>query len=307
MIDLSIIIVSTNEKHFLIPCLESIFRETQELVVEVIVIDNASTDGTSAWLGSEYPNVVVVRNERNLGFAASNNRGLPLARGRHVLLLNPDTEILGKTLGQVVRYMDNETNVGILGCKLLSKSGHVQASVRGFPSCWNLFFEASFLYLLFPHSKFVGDYYMSYFSYDRTREVDWLCGAFFLIRRELIDRIGILDEQFFMYAEELDYCFRAWRAGFSVVFFSEAAAIHHWGIGTTNPELVYWGHWSQILFFRKHGQGFRRSMLIWLKMMGLFLRVIMYHLRGWATRDRALLLKASLNTDAFRRILSKML
>ncbi len=292
-VDLSVLIVDTNELRVLAPCLKSVFEQTTGISFEVIVIDNASTDGSAEWLEREYPHVRVLRNASNLGFAGSNNRGIKIAQGEYVILLNPDTEVLDGALQKTVEFMGREGSIGIAGCRLLYPTGRTQESVRSFPSVWNLFCEATFLYLLFPRSKTIGRYYMSDFDFSKDQKVDWVSGAYFMIRRQLIEKIGILDERFFMYSEELEYCFRAREAGFSTWYFSGASTVHHWGgPRTTNRRLIFWAHKSQALFIKKHFRGFRRQLMLGFKYLGVALRVPVYFIAAIGTLNGKYLLKS---------------
>jgi len=262
--------------------------------IEVIVVDNASTDGSRNMIAREFPNIQLINNEKNIGFSASNNRGIRHARGKFVLLLNPDTEVLDGALQKTLDFMNSDPGVGVVGCKLLTESGRVQPSVRSFPSIWNLLCESTLLYLLFPKSKLFGRYYMSYFDYNSVYDVDWLCGAFMMIRREVIDAVGMLDERFFMYSEEVDYCYRVKQAGFRVVFYPGANIIHHWGgPRTSNKRLIYWVHKSQLLYVQKYFSGAERLLLESLKYMGILLRVITYGIAGIFLINKRYLEKAN--------------
>lgn len=291
--DLSIIIVNTNEWHVLRPCLESVFRETHGCDFEVIVVDNASTDGTPEHLAREFPSVNVLRNTRNRGFAASNNDGIRNARGRFVLLLNPDTIVHDSAISRTVELLAQTPEAGLAGCLLRLKDGSIQQSLRSFPALWDVFVEATFLYLVFPRTRLFGRYYMSDFDYRERRRVDWLCGAFLLIRREVIDAVGLLDEQFFMYTEEVDYCYRARQEGFETWFFPDAVVTHLWGgMNAVNKRVVVWTHGSQMLFFDKHFRGLHGVLIRGIKCWGLANRIVVYAVAGALTLRPRLLNKA---------------
>jgi N-acetylglucosaminyl-diphospho-decaprenol L-rhamnosyltransferase len=291
--DLSIIVVNTNEWHVLRPCLESVYRETSGLEFEVIVVDNASTDGSPEHLQRTFPDVRVTRNTRNRGFAASNNAGIRIARGAFVLLLNPDTVVHERAIVRMVDLLSRTPGAGIAGCLLRLRNGSVQQSVRAFPALWEVFAEASFLYLLFPRTRLFGHYHMTDFDYLDRRQVDWLCGAFLLVRREVIDRVGLLDEQFFMYTEEVDYCLRARHAGFATWFFPDAEVTHLWGgMNAVNKRVVVWTHGSQMLYFHKHFRGWHGVLIRAIKCWGLANRIIVYAAVGAVTARKSLLAKA---------------
>lgn len=304
--DLSIIIVDMNNGNVLRACLDSIFHETKAISLEVIVVDNGSTDGSGDLIRQEFPLVKVVRNETNLGFAAANNRGLVYAGGAFVLLLNPDTEVLDRALEKAVAFMRSKPNAGIAGCTLHYPDGAIQHSVRSFPTLIDVFFESTFLYLLLRRSRMVGRYYMTFFDYNESRLVDWLSGAFFMIRREVVDAVGILDERFWMYTEEVDYCYRAKVAGFETWFYCDAHIIHHWGgPNVTSKRLMLWVHRSQVLFFRKHFPGFKGRLLIACKFGGLCVRVPIYAIAGLLTANARLLQKSRLYAYAVAHVLER--
>jgi GT2 family glycosyltransferase len=291
---LSIIIVSTNEWHVLGPCLESVYRETSGFPFEVIVIDNASVDGTSAHVAQEFPQVSVVCSDKNRGFAASNNVGIGRALGAYVLLLNPDTIIHNGAITKTLAFMENMPRAGVCGCILRLKDGSIQQSLRSFPSVWNVFSEASFLYLAFPRTRLFGQYYMSHFAYDAPLRVDWLCGAFFMIRHSVLDTIGGLDEQFFMYTEEVDFCLRARKAGFETWFYSGAAITHLWGgMTAANRRVVVWTHGSQLMFLHKHFLGIHGIIIRSLKCWGLLNRLIVRGVAGVLTGRRSRIVEAT--------------
>ncbi|HJW27806.1 MAG TPA: glycosyltransferase family 2 protein, partial [Saprospiraceae bacterium] len=253
MLDVSIITVGTNEMHWLRPCLQSVFEQTRGIAFEMIVVDNASSDGTGEMLSREFPQVKVLRNDRNLGFAASNNKAILISSGRYILLLNPDTRILNGAIQETVAFMDSHSRAGLVGCKLKYPDGRFQPTAYSFPTVWNMFAEAIFLYKVFPKTKLFGSYHLSYLDYDSDVEVDWLIGAYFLIRREVTQKIGILDEQFFMYTEDTDYCYRIKQAGYEVWFTSKAEVEHYYGgFSGINRRVVVWTHRSQVLFYQKH-------------------------------------------------------
>ncbi len=307
MVQLSVIIVNTNEEHVLRPCLRSLYEQVRDIDVEVIVVDNASTDQSVPMLRQNYPQVRILLNERNLGFAAANNVGIRKATGNYVLLLNPDTEILNGAIQKTVRFMEDHPTVGIAGCRLRYPSGRVQPSVRSFPSLSNLFYESTFLYRVFPRSKAIGRYYMSYFDYQSDLEVDWVCGAFFMIRRSVIEQVGILDERFYMYTEEVDYCFRARKAGYHIWFFAGAEIVHHWGgPNVSNKRLVYWGHRSQLLFLRKHFAGIERIGCEALKYFGVLVRIFVYLAGGLVLFNRRLVWKAYSYTYALLKLSAEL-
>jgi hypothetical protein len=247
----------------------------------VIVVDNASTDGSRKMLEQEFPQVKRINNSENRGFAAANNQGIVKAAGKYVLLLNSDTVILNDALQKTADFMEQHPKAAIVGCKLLNPDRTLQPSCRSFPSVWNIFTESFFLYKLFKRNKLFGQYYMSHFDHNALREVDVVMGAFMLIRREVFEKIGLLDEDYFMYAEETDFCYRAHRAGFKTFFCPEAAIIHIGGGSTIDSRKLFEQlHSTSLLFLKKHFTGIRLWAAVSLKNLGVVIRIITYFLMG---------------------------
>lgn len=226
-IDVSVIIVNYNTKNLLNACLGTVFRTSGMVTSEVIVVDNASTDGSTAFIKAKYSSVYLIQNSKNLGFAAANNKGIQLSHGRYILLLNSDTEMREGVLDYMVDFMDKHSTVGASTCKVLLPNGRIDpACHRGFPTPW-----ASFTYFvgmerLFPRSKLFGQYHLGYKDMNRTHDIDSPMGAFFLVRREVVDQVGSLDESFFMYGEDLDWAYRIRKAGWRILFCPEKSIFH---------------------------------------------------------------------------------
>ena len=293
MATLSVIIVNFNTRELIRRCLETIFHDGGNVDLEVIVVDNGSTDGSAGMIRQEFPSVKMLSNRENLGFAAGNNRGIQAASGRYILLLNSDTEILDGALEKAVAFMERTPLAGIAGCRLLNRDGTLQPSCRSFPSIGNLFSEAFFLYRAFPRSAFFGKYYMSFFDYKSTREVDVVMGAFMMIRKEVFDDVGMLDASYFMYTEETEFCLRARRRGHRAYFTPDARVIHLGG-GAVRDEDRYIRqvHESQFQFLRSSFHGLRKPIALMLKAVGIALRVIVYSVQGFVTREPNLIAKS---------------
>lgn len=264
MPDLSIVIVNWNVKDLLRRCLCSVARclTTPEpesgLRAEVIVVDNASTDGSVAMVKEEYPQVQIVANSVNRGFTAGTNQGLALSRGRYVLLLNPDTEVLGTALADMVVYMDRHPEVGVLGPQLLYSDGRVQSSRRRFPTLATAFLESTILQQWFPRNRVLSRYYVLDQPDNLEQEVDWVTGACFMVRREVLKQVGPLDEGYVMYSEEMDWCRRIKSQGWRVVYLPTARVMHH--EGKSSEQVVPARHimfqTSKVRYFRKHHGAF---------------------------------------------------
>jgi len=225
-IDVSIVIVSYNTKELTRECLVSIKKYAGDVSHEVFVVDNASVDGSADMVSEEFPRIQLIRMKENLGFAGGNNPAMKKASGRYVLLLNSDAFLAENVLADTIRYMDNNKEVGVLGCKLTNPDGSMQPSARMLPGPINKILHITGLAARFPSSKFFGRVDFSWWDHSTPRSVGWVVGAFFLIRQSTIDDIGILDDHYFLYFEEIDYCLTARRAGWDVVFYPYAQVVH---------------------------------------------------------------------------------
>jgi len=230
--DLSIVIVTWNASKYIRECLKSIDEQHTGLALETIVVDNASIDGTADLVRQEFSYVRLVQSDHNLGFAKANNVGIRLTRGKYIFLVNPDVIMLPGCLERLFRYMEENPSIGLLGPRMLGPDRAVQRSTMRFPSVWNSFCRALALDSIFKGSRTFGGFLMRDFGHDKTMDVDILNGWFWAARRESMNRVGLLDEQLFMYGDDLDWSFRFHQAGCRVVFYPEAEAIHFGG-GTT--------------------------------------------------------------------------
>ncbi len=258
---LSIIIVNYNVRQFLENALTSISRAIEGLRAEVLVVDNASRDNSVAMVLKSFPWVRVIANEENVGFARANNQALREAKGTYVLLLNPDTIVQEDTFRVMIRYLDAHPEVGLAGCKVLNPDGSFQLPCRrSFPTPWVAFTKMFGLSALFPSSRLFGKYNLTYRSPDATYPVDAVSGSFMMIRRSVVEKIGGLDESFFMYGEDLDWCFRVREAGYAVAYVHETSVIHYRGQSTRRSDIneVRLFYKAMELFVAKH---FRRSIL----------------------------------------------
>jgi GT2 family glycosyltransferase len=225
---LSIIIVTYNSARHLPACLESIGEHLKGVEYEVCVVDNASDDGTLALAEAAGGRTRVVSNTRNLGFSAAVNIGLRNTSGRYVMWLNPDTRIVGGDVNELLRYFEEEPKVGIIGPQVLNSDGSIQLSCRSFPSYSTAFFNRySLLTSLFPKNRYSRRYLHTDWDHQAIREVDWVSGACLLHRRALLDEVGELDELFFMYIEDIDFCLRANQAGWQVHYHPGLRVLHH--------------------------------------------------------------------------------
>jgi N-acetylglucosaminyl-diphospho-decaprenol L-rhamnosyltransferase len=256
-LDLSIVIVNWNVCHLLQKCLASIYLTADQdhtLAIEIIVVDNASTDNSVEMVRQTFPQVTLIANADNRGFTGGNNQGIAASQGRYVLLLNPDTEVLDDALARMVAYMDAHSEVGALGPMLLYPDGSIQPSRRRFPTPVTAFFESTTLQNWFPNHRLLRDYYVLDKPDDAIAEVDWVDGACILTRREALNQVGLLDEGYFMYSEELDWCCRAKTAGWQVVYYPTARVMHHRGQSSEQVKAfqIIRFNKSKIRYFHKH-------------------------------------------------------
>ncbi len=228
--DLSIVIVSWNARDYLRKCLTSIYKNSNGLETEIFVVDNGSGDESAGMVRKEFPGVKLIENTANPGFGAANNQALKRCAGKFTLILNPDTEISGRALAEMVNFMRQNGKIGALGAKLLNADGTVQLTcARNFPTMLTEFFWLTTLVRRFPKNRLVGRYLMSYWDHNDKREVDCLSGACVMARRDVLKGIGYFDESYFMYGEDVDLCYRIKKAGWQVWYLPEAEIIHYGG------------------------------------------------------------------------------
>jgi GT2 family glycosyltransferase len=227
--DLSVVIVAWNAKHYLELCLDSLEAAPPRRSLEVVVVDNASSDGTAEMVAARFPSVKLIQSAENLGFSRGNNLGIRHCQGRYIALVNPDVQVLPGCLDALADFLDENPRVGNVGPRVLNPDMTLQSSCRRFPTLWNNLCSASGLETAFKGSRFFAGEHMFFFPHDRTMPVDVLVGCFNMVRRETFDAVGLLDEDLFMYGDDVDWCRRCWKAGWEVVFFPGARAIHDRG------------------------------------------------------------------------------
>ncbi|KIL38740.1 glycosyl transferase family 2 [Gordoniibacillus kamchatkensis] len=253
--DLSILIVNYNTRELTLQALRSVYASKTAYTYEVILIDNASRDDSVAAIAAEFPQVRLIANSENVGFAKANNQGMRMAQGRYMLLLNSDTEIQPDTLKIMVTFMETHPEVGASGCKVVLPDGSLdKACKRGFPTPSASFFYAFGFSKLFPKIPAFNQYQLGYLNPDDEYPVDCLVGAFMLVRAETIRQVGMLDEQFFMYGDDVDWCYRIKQAGWVNYYYPRTSILHHkrasWRKKPTR--MIYEFHRAMYLFHRKH-------------------------------------------------------
>lgn len=238
--DLSVIIVNYNVKALLEQTILSVFKAVHDLKIEVIVVDNNSADDSCQMVKDKFPGVILVENKENTGFSKANNQGIRISKGRNILLLNPDTVISEDTLYKTVNFLDNTPNSGALGVRMIDGRGEfLPESKRGLPTPAVAFYKMSGLAKLFPKSKTFGAYHLGYLSEFETNKVDILSGAFMMIKKEVLDKVGLLDESFFMYGEDIDLSYRIVKAGYDNYYFADTTIIHYKGESTKKHSVNY--------------------------------------------------------------------
>lgn len=258
MIKLSIIIVNFNVKAFLQNCLLSVRKALEKIPSEIIVVDNASDDGSVEIIKKNFLDVKIIELSENLGFSKANNIGLKIAKGEYICLLNPDTIVEEDTLNTMIRFMESHPEAGMAGCKILNPDGTFQlACRRSFPTPWVAFTKIFGLSALFPKSKLFARYNLTYLDENQTYEVDAISGSFMFLRKDVYEKVGGLDESFFMYGEDLDWCFRIKKAGFKIYYVHSTKIIHFKGESTKRSNIDEVKHFynAMRLFVRKHFSG----------------------------------------------------
>ncbi|WP_438434753.1 glycosyltransferase family 2 protein [Gorillibacterium sp. sgz500922] len=253
--DLSIIILNYKTRRLTLDAVASVYQSVTDYAFEIILVDNASGDGLLEEAADRYPEIVRIANAENVGFARANNQGMRAARGRYLLLLNSDTVVEPDTLDEMVRFMDRHPQVGASGCKILLPDGQLdKACKRGFPTPSASFYYAFGISRLFPKNPKYNGYQMGHLDPDLSQPIDCLVGAFLMVRREAYEQVGGLDEAFFMYGEDIDWCYRIKQAGWENWYHPAVRIIHYKGASSRRKpvKIVYEFHRAMALFHRKH-------------------------------------------------------
>jgi GT2 family glycosyltransferase len=272
-VDISIVVVSFNTSAVLRECLCSVDREIGSLRAQVIVVDNASTDGSPEMIEREFPEVELIRSQINLGFGPANNLGIKSAKGRYVVLLNSDAFLTDGSLSRSVAHMDNNPRAGLGGCRFIGRDGSWQPSGRKFPTVLGDLIVLSGLAARFPRSRLFGRADRTWANVMEAAEVDWIPGAYSIIRSEVVATIGLFDPRFFLYYEEVDLCMRIKQKGYSIWYWPDVVVVHIGGesarqirsieMSRTGGQLILWRMRSMLLYYRKHhGPAARIAMFV---------------------------------------------
>lgn len=272
---LSVIIVNYNVRHFLEQCLASVTKALQHLNAEVIVVDNASVDDSVTMVQQQFPGVICISSKVNLGFAKANNLAAKQARGEYLLLLNPDTLVEEDCFVKCIDFMESHSDAGAVGVKMIDGAGkYLPESKRGFPGLWNSFCRMTGVYKWFPSSSVFNGYYAGHLNVNQTNEVDVLTGAFMMIPKSIWEKLGGLDESFFMYGEDIDFSYRIQKEGYKNYYLPGVSIVHFKGESTSKSSLNYViaFYKAMIIFTRKHFSGSNKlalvgllSVIVWLK------------------------------------------
>ena len=288
-IDLSIIIVSWNVRELLRDCLHSLCETAGDLRLQIIVVDGASADGSADMVAGAFPEVELVRCDENVGFPRGNNMGLARATGRYLLLLNPDTIVQPGALQTLLAYLEAHADVGLVGAQLLNPDGSIQHSRYRFPRLSTGFFESTWLQPYAPQ-RLLDHYYLRDQPSDRPVEADWLNGACLFTRREIAATIGGLDEAYFMYSEELDWCRRLKTAGWRIVYVPEAQIIHY--VGQSSEQAVTARHINfnraKLRYFRKYHGALAAGLLRLFLLKSYLWQILVEGAKGMAGHKREL-------------------
>ncbi len=260
--DVSVVVVSLNTRNVLRECLESVRRETRSLRVQMIVVDNGSADGSQQMVEVEFPEALLIRSEVNLGFGGANNLGFESARGKYIVLLNSDAFLTEGALERSVLHMEENPKAGIGGARLIGRDGSWQPSARKFPTILDDLIVRMGLAARFPRSRFFGRFDRTWANAMEPAEVDWVPGAYSIIRAEALCAAGCFDERFFLYSEEIDLCKRIKVLGYSICYWPDIAVIHIGGessrqmntveLSKVGSQLTLWRMRSALLYYRKH-------------------------------------------------------
>ncbi|HKL03694.1 MAG TPA: glycosyltransferase [Cryomorphaceae bacterium] len=275
MVDLSVVIVNYNVSYFLEQCLHSVFKAKGNIELEVFVVDNNSVDGSVKMVAEKFPNVKIIANRENVGFSRANNQAIKIAAGRYVLLLNPDTLVEEDTFEKSVAFMDEHPDAGGLGIKMIDGKGRfLPESKRGLPTPAVAFYKIFGLSALFPKSKLFGKYHLGYLPKNETHQIDVLSGAYMLMRKKALDKVGLLDEAFFMYGEDIDLSYRIVKGGYKNYYYPGTRIIHYKGESTKKSSInyVFVFYRAMVIFAEKHFSARNARLYSFLINMAIYLR-----------------------------------
>jgi GT2 family glycosyltransferase len=285
--DVSIVIVAWNVRELLHNCLKSVYDETKGVDFEVIYVDNASRDGSVEMVRKKFQEVKIVQNEKNEGFIKANNQAIEIANGKYVLLLNSDTVVLDNAIAKTVKFADAHPETAVVGCKVLNADGTLQRNCFMYPSVLNMFLSATYLYKIFPGSRFFGRQEMTWWNFNDVREVETVCGCFSLVRKEAIKQVGLMDYTYFVYGDDTDWCYRFKKHGWKIMFTPDPEIIHFRGQTTKQMtrEFRLQLSGSNLIFMKLHRNRLSFPVACFLTALFLFLRVPYWLSKGVLRRQ----------------------
>jgi GT2 family glycosyltransferase len=287
---ISIVIVSWNAKTFLAECLESLQGSVYDGQMEITVVDNASSDGSVEMVRALFPAVNLICNDGNLGFAKANNIGIRIAKGEYIALINSDVHVLAGCLSKLVSYCERHPLTGLVGPYIKGGDSMQQISCRAAPTLWNTFCRAVAVDAVFPRSRLFNGYFLGHRDHGAVGPVDILSGCFWLARRAALDEVGLLDEAFFIYGEDMDWCKRVRDAGWGVEFVPHAKAIHYGGASSANAPIRFYieRQKADLQYWRKHHSSLSVLAYYAIAVLNHFLRVVGYSAKACVPRgDKA--------------------
>lgn len=282
----SVIIVNWNARDYLLQCLASLSKEVCRYPMEIIVVDNASTDGSPEYVTAQYPEVRLIRNMENLGFAKANNMGISISSGKYICFINSDVKALPGCINRLIEYCEEYPECGMVGPRIIGADGLLQRSCRGFPSVWNMFCRAVALDRFFKDKKLFTSYALNNWPHDSLRAVDILSGCFWLVSRQALSEVGLLDEVFFIYGEDMDWCKRFWNKGWRVVYVPWAEAIHYGGASSSNSPVRFYIEMQRanLQYWKKHHSDFAVFAYFLISCLHMLIRTVGY-LTGFLFRQ----------------------
>jgi len=263
------------------------YEQTIDINFEVIYVDNASTDGSVEMVTRKFPQVKIIKNNENKGFIAANNQGIEIARGRYILLLNSDTIVLDNAIAKTVKFADKHPEAAAVGCKVLNPDRTLQRSCFTSHSILNFFLSATYLSKIFPKSKFFGREEMTWWDFNNVREVELIIGCYALVRREAIEQVGLMDDAYFVYGDDIDWCYRFRKSGWKILFTPDAEIIHYGGqtVKYMKYKFLFQLYGSKLIFMRLHRNRLQFALSCILVALFFFLRVPYWLTKGVLHKD----------------------
>jgi len=287
MLDVSIIIVAWNVRQLLHDCLKSVYDQTEGIDFEVIYVDNASEDGSVEMVAEQFPKVLIIENRENQGFIKANNQGIEISEGRYVLLLNSDTIVLDNAIAKTIKFANEHPEAAVVGCRVLNPDMTLQRTSAMYHSLLNMFLSATYLYKIFPKSRFFGREAMTWWDFNDVKEVEVVYGCFSLVRRKAIDQVGLMDPRYFVFGDDPDWCYRFSKAGWKIMFTPDARIIHYGGQTTKQMARTFrlQLHGSQLIFMKLHRSRLTFPFACILTAFFFILRVPYWFTRGILCRN----------------------